>query len=143
MEVPEILPSYKVVVLMFEDFQVNYRKLESWHARRRSETLQLHLEAHTDNLFAIVKPQPKGALEHIEEETSAYIIGVSEDHKMIHLDQEVLVGISVTYKVEGAPVQIHKVQMEGSFQPGDELWQHNTMQRYQRFNENSGRKGGG
>ena len=104
-EVPENPPSEAVAKLMFEDFLVNYRKLESWHARRRNETLQLHLEAHTDKLFALVKPQPKGALVHLEEEKSAYIIGVSEDRKMIHLDQEVPVGISVAFEIDGVPAQ--------------------------------------
>lgn len=113
---------------MFEDFQVNFRKLESWHARRRNETLRLHLEAHTDNLFSMVKPQPKGALVHLEEEHAACIIGISDDRTMVHFDQDIPVGISVTYEVGGMPAYVQKddeciysLQTEGRFEPGDEL----------------------
>ena len=88
-EIPDNPPSSNTASLMFEDFQVNFRKLESWHARRRNETLRLHLEAHTDNLFSMVKPQPKGALVHLEEEHAACIIGVSDDRTTVHLDQDI------------------------------------------------------
>ena len=109
MYVPDTVPSLAVVDLLFEDFQVNYRQLEAWHARRRKEILQLHLEEHTENLFALVRPQPKGALMHLENEKAACIIGVSDDHKMIHVDQELPTGSNVTYLVEGAPASMTKL----------------------------------
>ena len=128
MYIPDTIPNIAVADLIFEDFQVNYRQLEAWHARRRKEILQIHLEEHTENLFALVRPQPKGALMHLENEKAACIIGVSDNKQMIHLDQDLPTGSNVTYLVEGIPASmtrldecVYELQQCEAPEPGQEV----------------------
>lgn len=106
-ELPAGVPGTFMADLIYQDYMDNYRRLEAWHARRRGESLKANLEANKYRIFSIVKPEPKGALQQLQETFEMNIIGVSEDGNQIQLDQPLQQGPACTFTVEDFPVDVH------------------------------------
>lgn len=104
---PGGIPSGFVVDVIYQDYMNNYRRLESWHARRRKESLNVSFEANKYKIFSMVKPEPKGTLQQLQETFEMNIIGVSEDGSQIQLDSPLQQGPACTYTVEDFPVYVH------------------------------------
>ena len=104
---PAGVPGRFMAELIYQDYMDNYRRLETWHARRRNESLKANLEANKYKIFSMVKPEPKGTLQQLQETFEMNIIGVSEDGKQIRLDQPLQQGPACTYTVEDFPLDVH------------------------------------
>ena len=105
--IPLGVPNYFVAELIYQDYMDNYRRYEAWHHRRRSECLQIAFEANRYKIFDMVKPEPKGMLQQMEEVHDMQIIGVSEDGKQVQLDQPLQAGPAYTCMVEDFPVEVY------------------------------------
>ncbi len=104
LQLTEQLPTSQQITLIFDDFQHNYRRLEAWHAKRRSEILRCQYESDRYKIYESVKPPSKGSLTHLEEEQEALIIGISDDHTQVQLDDDLSALGTVDYLLEGARV---------------------------------------
>ena len=102
---PASVPSQQQIVMIFEDFQYNHRRMEAWHARRRSEILRCQYEADRYKIYEVVKPASKGSLTHLEEEQEALIIGISDDHGQVQLDEDLSTMGTVDFFLEGTRIQ--------------------------------------
>ena len=102
---PLSVPTHQQIIMIFEDFQYNYRRLEAWHARRRSEILRCQYEADRYKIYEVVKPASKGSITHLEEEQEALIIGISDDRSQVQLDEDLSAMGTVDYFLEGTRVQ--------------------------------------
>ena len=122
------VPPCWMVELIWEDFQCNYRKFESWHVRRRKELLTVQMEENHNRLFAQVKPPNKQALTHLQESSTALIIGVSEDGLQIQLDQELPSSEDIQFQIEDRPAtltfetaDVATIEFDGCCVPGAEV----------------------
>ena len=125
---PDHVPPCWLVELLWEDFQSNYRKFESWHVRRRRELLMVQMEANYNKLFVQVKPPSKQALTHLQEDMVATIIGVSHDGQQIHLDKELPTQRGVEYQIDDRPAhlmfdtpEMARIDYDGCVLPGSEV----------------------
>ena len=101
-----LVPSLLHLEAIWEDFHSNYRKLESWHVRRRRELLTAHMEANHNRLFQHIKPPAKHALTHLQECHSANVIGVSEDGQQIQVDTVLPQSSQVHYQIDDRPATL-------------------------------------
>lgn len=136
---PDRVPTFQMVEIIWEDFHLNYQKFESWHVRRRRELLGTHMAANYDRIFQQIKPPSKQALSHLQESHMATIIGVSEDGTQIQMDHDLPTGPSVTYDIDDRPAQLNffsqdmaNVDFDGLIEPGASA---TATQHYSTFEE--------
>lgn len=79
------VPSLAEIHYIFEDFTLNYKKFESWHARQRHELLQAHLQHQQHRVFSLVKPEGKAQPSRLESSTEATVLAVSDDQCQLHV----------------------------------------------------------
>ena len=86
---PDRVPTVQVMQCLFQDYEINYRRFEAWHAKQRSDMLQLTLMENQEKVFAMVRPTCKAPLQHLEERWDVPVLGISDDRTQLHLEQEI------------------------------------------------------
>ena len=56
---PTFVPQANVMELLYTDYELNYRKFESWHNKQRTEMLNLTLQENHSKIFSLLKPLEK------------------------------------------------------------------------------------
>ena len=59
-KLPEGYPAEVMMEAIFHDFEINYRRLESWHSRQRCKVLEAQYQHQTAKVFEVVRKEPKG-----------------------------------------------------------------------------------
>ena len=86
-----------MAVQIFDDFQINYKKVARWQFRQRRSLLQLSLETERSKIFSLVKPEGKSPLVHLEEHETNLVLAVSSDGTELQLEKPVPQGnVSLT-----------------------------------------------
>ena len=68
-EFPSEPPTAASCRAIFEDFHINYRNFESWHARRRKNLIAAQFQANTNKIFEVTRKEPRGGVNYLEKAT--------------------------------------------------------------------------
>ena len=146
---PLQVPALALLDLIYLDFELNYRRMETWHLRRRAELLELTYQHNVNRLFQQVKPAPKPSLSHLQRQHSILILNVEPVGDVLQLESWLPMGEDYDYKIGSFAVNIlaassaeprYWVDTDGLLVPGMsiEVTQHfstvpalhNELQRY-------------
>ena len=111
---PEALPTLHCVEIIFEDFEINYRKLESWHCRRRRELLEVSFRDKTSKLFASLKPVSRNELNHLISTSTYTIVSVNQPGTIVTTDNPLPMGPQHEYFLGPHTAQI-SLQEDGTY----------------------------
>ena len=106
---PPFVPTIEIMRAIFADYEMNYRKFESWHNQQRAEMLNLTLHENHSKVFSLLKPIGKAPLQHLEETTDINILGISDDLMQIHLEHPPSISDTSVVQVEGQQLQVDDV----------------------------------
>lgn len=84
--ISRLVPTLDQCQAIFTDFEHNYRRLETWHLRKRRELLAATFQHQQDRLFSMVKPEAKQPLRHLEQVHLFNVLAVNSDQTQIQLD---------------------------------------------------------
>ena len=125
---PEGPPSLGYLDAMFHDFQINYRRLESWHARNRAKLLKAQYSQYHTKIFEVTKQEPKGGISYLEKHTDAIVLGTSEEGNELQVDRSVPCNVPLTvtsgaYSAPGTATSPDVIQLDADWllQPGQEI----------------------
>ena len=131
---PVGVPTVEIAELLFQDFQVNYRKFESWHARQRKALLQVTFQSQQSKIFGMIKPTGKAPLTQLEEVHSVHVLAQSDDGKQIQVPEPLDLHLPYTIKHEDFALDVEEIQNDIIITDGDTLVQPGTQldatQRY-------------
>ena len=94
---PVCIPSLFIILTIFQDFELNYRRFEAWHARRRKELLQVTYRDKMGKLFHHLKPKAEGGLHHLVTDTENKILEVLAPGDKIRLAEPVVFDPSMEF----------------------------------------------
>ena len=125
---PDQVPDLIYAEAMFHDFEVNYRRFESWHGRQRVKILQAQYCQQSSKIFEVVRKEPKGGINYLEKKQPVEVVACSDDGQTFTLDQDVPVDVPLTISNSGmstiatrtGPSQVN-VEGEWLIQPGTQV----------------------
>ena len=85
-ELPSEPPTAASCRAIFEDFHINYRNFESWHARRRKNLISAQFQANTNKIFEVTRKEPRGGVNYLEKATNTTVLGSNAAQSQIHVD---------------------------------------------------------
>eukprot|EP00438_Fugacium_kawagutii_P003730 Skav234634 [mRNA] locus=scaffold1609:57263:61717:- [translate_table: standard] len=114
MAFPHFPPSLELARRLFSDMEANYRALERWHLRRRTEIIQAKHQDHNKLLFKQLRGDSFGTLTHLRS-TLSFTVAVIHSTVLVELDSPVppLAG-SVSWSLEGCAASV-EVQPDRAF----------------------------
>ena len=125
---PSLLPSAAHVTLIFEDFRENYRRLESWHLRRRHEVLKHRHAKSKTQLYHGLRAESPGQVDCLTVHRTYTVLEV--EGPSASLDRPPDLRGHSTWKLNAEPVDVAFVEEvtcsfdgEARPQPGDEVEQ--------------------
>ena len=104
--IPIQVPSLEQLLLIFDDFELNFRRFESWHAKQRFVKLDAVLQCQSEKLFAMIKPDVKQPLTVLEDTTHFQILGTDNDQGLIQLDSVPSISTHTACTIDGFPVKV-------------------------------------
>ena len=126
---PDNLPSVLELEQIFADFRTNFRTLESWNLRHRTQILKATAGEHAKKAFQMVLGDSEASQVHcFHAERNATVIGVDAATTQVHLDTDLaedsgslwfLDDVSATVKKVGPCV--FEVQSDRLLCPGQDL----------------------
>ena len=99
-QLPRGVPNLAMVEGIFHDFEINYRRLESWHSRQRVKVLQAQYCQQTTKVFEIIRKEPKGGINYLKKKVTATVIGATEDCAEIQVDQQLPQDVPITIEMD-------------------------------------------
>jgi len=127
-EFPSEPPTAACCSAIFEDFHINYRNFESWHARRRKQLITAQFQANTNKIFEVTRKEPRGGVNYLEKTTTTTILGSCADQSQVHVDIEHDVQLPATVQAHehSIPIcsqegQVITLDGEWMFQEGTEV----------------------
>ena len=131
---PVGVPSVEVAEILFQDFQVNYRRFESWHVGQRKALLQVTFQSQESKIFGMITPTGKAPLTQLEETHSVHVLAQSDDGKQIQVSEPLDLHLPFTIKHDDFALGVEEVQQDILHTDGDTLVQPGTQldatQRY-------------
>ena len=94
-------PSLHMLEGIFHDFEVNYRKFETWHARQRGSLLQAQYTKCTTKIFEVVRKEPKGGINYLENKLNTVVVSTDEDGAKLIVADEVPQHVPLTISSGG------------------------------------------
>ena len=92
---PEVLPAWvpglDMCERIFDDYQVNYKKLEGWHVRQRQSLLDVTLQTQRSRIFRLTRPEGKSSLSHLEDTKEVTVLAQSDSGEQLHVSEALLV----------------------------------------------------
>ena len=85
--IPEYPPDEVIAALIFDDFQQNYRRYESWQLQRRRDSCQSKLLTTTRGLFAATRKPPTDTLDCLEDKVSQKISVVDAHRNLVSVPE--------------------------------------------------------
>ena len=123
-----------MVELIFEDFKQNFRALESWNLRHRSETLQAVLRTDMRKAFQTLRPGAASSPDRFVESTTAQVVDVEVETCLVHVDCPLSPACQVSWTLDDEPVRVIPVDLQTfevhapmSLSPGQELSMHTQI----------------
>ena len=139
---PEAIPSWDTCVLIFEDFQANFRAFESWHNRNRNRILNNRHEQGKDQLFTDLKKPASAAVDTIQCRKSYTILDVDNDGQQAAFESPIDSRGESSWTINGVPCIVHSVdgpvcvvETEAPLVPGQELQQVQILSRADHIHE--------
>ena len=123
--IPLAVPSLEAVQRIFDDFQVNYKKLERWHFKQRQDILQVSLQTERAKIFSLVKPEGKSPLVHLEDQEVLQIQEIRDNGTELHLSGPIPPG-NITCAIGDIDVPILSTQQNVLVTDGELLIQPGT-----------------
>ena len=124
-DLPDQVPDTWYVEAMFHDFEVNYRRFESWHGRQRAKILQAQYCQQSSKVFEVVRKEPKGGINYLEKKQTVEVTASSDDGQTLTLSQDVPTDTPLTVANSGmntlaTRIGPSQVMLEGEWllQPG-------------------------
>eukprot|EP00438_Fugacium_kawagutii_P029616 Skav202659 [mRNA] locus=scaffold1791:149925:153709:- [translate_table: standard] len=125
---PSQVPTLSEIEIIFRDFDINYKRFESWHARQRSSLLQAHLQHQEHRVFSLVKPTGKAPLSWVEHRSETEVLAVSEDQRQLHVTTSLPSVDYYTFTASDCPLSVASVDgpvwtlpEPTSLEPGDAI----------------------
>ena len=127
-QLPEAIPSPGTCVLIYDDFQANFKAFESWRNRNRDKILQNRHEQGKDQLFTELKKTAPEAVDTIQCRRSYTILDVDVDDRHVALESPIDSRGDSCWTLEGRPCKVHSfdgpvciVETASPIEPGQEL----------------------
>ena len=106
---PQSMPSVDLLYVIFKDFELNYRKMESWHQRRRHELLDAYFRENQDKLFSLMKTSTKAPLQHLVDEQTVRVLAISADQQQVHVSEPITCTPSTICDIDGVEVTVESM----------------------------------
>ena len=106
-ELPAEPPQLHLLEAIFHDFEINYRKLEAWHARQRGQLLKAQYAKHTTKIFEVVKKEPKGGIHYLEKKIHTTVVSTDAGGGQITLDHAIPENAPITISSGGLSKPAH------------------------------------
>eukprot|EP00438_Fugacium_kawagutii_P033744 Skav209660 [mRNA] locus=scaffold2126:122984:134587:- [translate_table: standard] len=87
LDFPTEVPALPLCEAIFEDFQHNYRRFESWHLRQRYKLLKLTFQEKRTRVFGALKTTTRTGLHYLVRTHSTTVRTVSADGAAMDLDE--------------------------------------------------------
>ena len=104
------MPSAAQAATIYDDFHSNYRKLESWHMRRRGSVLQSKYAESSSVLFSVLRPAKPPVLETLVRHQAYEILAVDVVSNQLQLDGIPSGRGTSCFSVEGQTIHLTKVE---------------------------------
>ena len=106
---PHFVPSYEVAHAVFLDFRDNFRRLETWHVRKRQQILKAKQEASRQQLFRDLRSEPPRPVDVLVNHRAYSVLDVEPHEQLLHVDSPLDFSGSSEWRVSGQPVTIERV----------------------------------
>lgn len=100
-----LVPTVDQCQAIFTDFEHNFRRLETWHLRKRRQLLEATFQHQQDRLFSMVKPEAKQPLRHLEQVDLFNVLATNEDQTLLQLDASPSLSEHTTCFLDGQQVE--------------------------------------
>ena len=107
---PLNLPSVALLEDIFYDFKANYRSLEAWNLRHRTQSLKAAAKEHSRLAFQQVRDDPPRHVDRFVTEVSSQIIAVDGTTLHVHLADDLEVCEGDLWTLDGEPAQVTKLE---------------------------------
>ena len=85
------VPGLAMCERIFDDYQVNYKKLEGWHVRHRQSLLEVTLQTQRSRIFKLTRPEGKSSLSHLEDTKEVTVLAQSDNGDQLHVSEPLVV----------------------------------------------------
>ena len=131
-ELPETVPDPTTAISIFEDFRCNFRRLESWHMKRRGQILDCKYDKSLSQVFRELRDPTPEQVDTLTVSREYAILAVSSQGTQVHLDSAPDLRGTSSWAVDGQPVAVTDVDdvvctLSAPACPGQELEQTQTL----------------
>ena len=117
---PQLPPKAEVAQCIFDDFQANFRRMESWSLARRGELIRSRNKQFSRSLFSAVKDEPRPHLDTLVQTCNLQVLEVESDGVL--LDSALPDWTPSSAKLDGHFVKVrrvnrHRVRLTGCSEP--------------------------
>ena len=99
-------PDQHLATIIFEDFRLNFKKLELWHLRQRQHILKAKHEKSCHQLFQELKPPQRDQLDLLWQQLDFTVLDFEDDSCQIHLDRPIPTTGQLTWHHERQPLRV-------------------------------------
>ena len=107
---PQFLPCLEDAELLFQEFQLQFRKLEQWHIKERSNQLKSKYKDGLKQLYGDLRPPMKDTPEVFWEDQSFTVMEYDTGTGMIQLEPEPTVVDDAVWLIHGQHVQFYNFE---------------------------------
>ena len=109
---PRLLPDLSTAELLFSEFQLNFRMLESWNLRHRKATLQAIQREDMAKAFASITGTTRQVPDRFVETVVTQVIAVDSETNSVQVEHPLLEGTQSVWLLDDAPVQVGSVDKD-------------------------------
>ena len=104
-----VLPDAGAAQMIFDDFLCNYRRLERWHLKRRTDILQAKYAESSKTLFSSLRPEKPPPLESLVVRSCFEVLATDRQGHQIHLDDGPDLRGTSCFSVEGELIKLQRL----------------------------------
>ena len=107
---PQLLPSLAFLEALFLDFRANYRALEAWNLRHRTQILRATTrEQHGKAFKLVLGDSDHKFVDSFTSVASSAILAVDPATSQVHLEQDIHVLEDASWTLDNVPAQVRRV----------------------------------
>ncbi|CAE7655752.1 unnamed protein product [Symbiodinium sp. CCMP2456] len=108
--VPSFVPAAATARLLYEDFRCNFRKLESWHLRRRAQVLDAKYDKSLAQLYQELRDPTPEQVDTLQVRREYAILATDPESAQLHVERPLDQRGNSTWAIDGVPVQVQSVE---------------------------------